>query len=290
MRPGGLALAFGAAAGVLAAALGLLQPWPSGLDSLSVNAVGRVNGEIIRREDYERVLAAVAQDRRAGLDEAQRRHVLERLIDEELLVQRGLALGMARHDAKVRKDLTAAVIDAVVSESGDVQPNEGELQAFYQQNRELFTGPGRLRVRQIFCRAPGTSDAAAVWERAQQAAQRLRAGDDFSALRAALGDEELAPLPDGLLPPAKLVDYLGPTAAHTAAALAPGAVSDPVRSSTGYHVLQVIERQPDPDPPLDEIRPQVLAEFRRRAGERALRDYLDELRARADIEIATSLP
>ena len=39
--------------------------------------------------------------------------VEERLIDEELLVARGLELGLARRDPRVRKDLTASVIDAV---------------------------------------------------------------------------------------------------------------------------------------------------------------------------------
>jgi len=52
----------------------------------------------------------------------------------------------------------------------------------------------------------------------------------------------------------------------------------------------VVERQPDAEPPLADIRPQVVAEFRRRAGERALRAYLDELRANADVVLAEPLP
>ena len=108
-------------------------------------------------------------------------------------------------------------------------------------------------------------------------------------MRDAVGDPELAPLPDVLLPPAKLLDYLGPTALRTALALEPGAVSDPVRSATGYHVLQVVEREAEWVPPREEIGDEVVAEYRRRRGERALRAYLDGLRARADVEIAPSL-
>jgi parvulin-like peptidyl-prolyl isomerase len=62
-------------------------------------------------------------------------------------------------------------------------------------------------------------------------------------------------------------------------------VSEPVRSGAGFHVLQVLERQADAAPPLEQIAEQVLAEYRRRAGEHALRAYLDELRSRADIEV-----
>ncbi len=68
-----------------------------------------------------------------------------------------------------------------------------------------------------------------------------------------------------------------------------GAVSDPVRSATGYHVLQVIEREAEWVPPRAEIADEVVAEYRRRRGERALRAYLDGLRARAEVEIAPAL-
>jgi len=254
------------------------------------DAVARVNGEVIRRDEYQRVLDALAQDKRTPLDDAERRRVLDRLIDEELLVQRGVELGLARHDGKIRKDLTNAVIDSVIAEFNDVAPADQELQSFYDDQRELFAGPGRLHVRQIFCRAPTNADAPMAFERAQQAAQRLRAGEDFEVVRVALGDQELAPLPDSLLPQPKLIDYLGPTAAQTATTLAVGEVSDPVRSSTGYHVLQLIEQQPNTPPPLDEIKPQVLAEYRRRASERALRAYLDDLRRRAQVDFGESIP
>jgi peptidyl-prolyl cis-trans isomerase D len=178
----------------------------------------------------------------------------------------------------------------VVAEVQDTQPAEWELQAFYEAHRAFFSGPGRVRVRQIFCRAPTDADAPTVVDRARQASRRLRSGEEFTVVRGALGDTELPTLPDTLLPPAKLVDYLGPTAARAALALEVGGVSDPVRSGTGFHVLQVVDRQADVTPRFDEIKPQVVAEFRRRAGERTLRGYLDELRARAQIEVAPTLP
>jgi parvulin-like peptidyl-prolyl isomerase len=294
-----LLLVLGAASGVALAAMGLLggmspgrasATWASPTQSLPPNAVARVNGEVIRAEDYQRALEAVREDRRDGLDDTKRGQVLDRLIEEELLVQRGLALGFARQDTRVRKDLTAAVIDSVVAEYQDVQPTDAELQTFYDAHRDFFTGPGRLRVRQVWCRTGTTAEATVALDRAQQAASRLRAGEQFATVRDALGDRELAPLPDALLPAAKLADYLGPTALRTTMSLAAGAVSEPIRSSTGYHVLQVLERQPDAVPPLDAIKTQVAMEFRRRRADQALRAYVDDLRASAQVEIATPLP
>jgi len=286
---GSVLLAIGAGAGVALAATGLVASSVTRGRGLPPGAVARVNGALVRGDDYARSLDALERDRRAGREPADRRLVLDRLIDEELLVQRGLELGLARQDARVRRDLTAAVIDAVVTEHEDGTPPDAELEAFYRRERDFFARPGRLRVRQLWCRADTAADAPSAEARARAAAASLRAGEDFAGVRARLGDPEIAPLPDALLSPAKLLDHLGPTALRAALELEAGAVSDPVRSATGYHVLQVVEREAEWVPPREEIADEVLAEYRRRRGERALRAYVDGLRARADVEIAPSL-
>ena len=286
---GSVLLAIGAGAGVALAATGLVASSVTRGRALPSGAVARVNGTLLRADDYARSLDALERDRRAGREPADRRLVLDRLIDEELLVQRGLELGLARQDARVRRDLTAAVIDAVVTEHEDGTPPDAELEAFYRRERDFFARPGRLRVRQLWCRADTAADAPSAEARARAAAASLRAGEDFAGVRARLGDAEIAPLPDALLSPAKLLDHLGPTALRAALELEAGAVSDPVRSATGYHVLQVIEREAEWVPPREEVADEVVAEYRRRRGERALRAYLDGLRARAAVEIAPSL-
>jgi hypothetical protein len=279
-------LVVGAGLGTLLAAAGLSAP---GEGRLPPGVVALVNGELIREEDYARALDAIAADTRASLGEDDRRHALDRLIEEELLVQRGLALGLARYDRRVRADLTQTVIDGIVSPAGDREPSDAELQQFYDANRDFFAGPGRLRVRQVFVRVTAPSDPAAL-ARAEQAAERLRKGESLASVQAALGDPPLSPLPDAPLPPAKLRDYLGPTALRAALDLGPGEVSDPVRSGTGYHVLQAVERQTDSAPALADIRPQVVTEWRRHAGEQALRAYLDEVRGQSTIVLPERLP
>ncbi len=279
-------LILGAALGALLAAAGLSSPGPT---ALPPGVVALVNGAPIREEDYLSAIDGVDADRREASRDADRAHVLDRLIDEELLVQRGLALDLARQDRRVRADLTQTVIDGVVTQAGETEPSDTELQAFFDAERAFFAGPGRLRVRQVFVRTTAPSDPAAL-ARADQAAQRLRAGEAFAAVQSALGDTPLAPVPDAALPPAKLRDYLGPTALRAALELDGAEVSDPIRSGSGYHVLQVVERQPDAVPALADIRPQVLAEVRRRAGEAALRAYLDGLRGDAAVVVREPLP
>jgi len=283
-------LGLGAALGLLLAAAGILRSGVDASGTLPEAAVASVNGTLVRREAYERAVQALAADRRDPIGEAEKRHVLERLVDEELLVQRGLELGLAQHDRRVRGDLVSAVIQAVVSQSEAEEPDGDAIEAFYAEQRDYFARSGRLEVRQILVKGPPARDEEDARARSAEAAARLRDGEPFEAVDEALGDRAVAPLPADLLPAAKLREYLGPTATRAALELEPGAVSEPQRSSAGYHVLQLVRREPGAVPPLEEIREEVRAELRRRRGDAALRAYLEELRERADLRLAPALP
>jgi len=252
--------------------------------------VARVNGVPIRSEDYLRAVDALASDRRAPLGEDDRRRVLDRLIEEELLVQHALSLGLARSDRRVRGDLVSAVLGSIVASSDGYEPEPEEVERFYREERDYFALPGRLRVAQIFVGAEPRRAEALAQARAEEAVRRLRAGEPLEAVRGELGDPEIAPLPDAPLPPARLRGYLGPTALAAALELEPGEASPPVRSAQGYHVLQLREREAARVPPLPEVLAQVRAEMQRRAGDRALRERLDALRAGGDVQVARSLP
>jgi parvulin-like peptidyl-prolyl isomerase len=281
-------LALGAAAGIASAGYGVLGPGSA--PALPQGAVASVNGVAISADTYTRLVEGFEADTREAASDEMRRRILDRLIEEELLVQRGLALGLAENDRRVRADIVQAMIRSAVAESETETPSERALRAFYEEERAFFTTPGRVRIEQLVVPVKEAAEDAPARARAEAARARLEAGAALASARAALGAEEVSPVPDALLPPAKLREYVGPTVLR-AAQLAPvGAWSAPVRSGSGYHVLRVLEREPEHTPPLAEIREQVQAEWVRRGGDRALRSYLDELREDADVQVADALP
>ena len=281
-----LLLGLGAAAGLAVVAVGLLSP----ARGLPAHAVARVNDSLIGSGEYERAVAALAADRRSVPSEADRQHVLDRLIDEELLVQHALDLELPRHDARVRADLVAAVIQAVLATVSDTDPSDAELEAFHQEHADYFARPGRARIAQILVRSEPVRSPEQALARAREAARRLRTGEAFALVKSELGDAEVARLPDTYLSPAKLREYLGPSATRAALALAPGEVSDPVSSAQGYTLVWSLGREPGVTPELAEIEAEVRSEWVRRAGDAALRGALDDLRRRAEIEQAPGVP
>lgn len=284
-----LLLGLGAATGLVLAVASLLADDPTP-GSLPEGAVALVNGHVIRAEDYRRLIAGLERDLRGPIDDDRRRHVLDRMIEEELLVQRAIALGLARLDRQVRSGLTSAVIQSVVAAAEDREPGDSELAEFYAENRAFFALPPRLRVRQIFLRLPTDGDEEAVRARAREARALWRDGGTFEVVRAGFGDGEISPVPNALLPPAKLREYVGPTALSAVLALEPGEISEPIRSGVGLHVIELVEREPEHIPELAAIRDRVAAEWRRRQGDAALRSYLDELRDESDVQVVEQLP
>ncbi len=264
----------GAAVGLALSAWGLLENRGE-RHVLSAETAAIVGDRVIRRVDYERMLAGVERDRRGPIDDATRRHVLERMIDEELLVQQALALGLAAADRRVRGELVSGLVDSVVSEADAEAPTTADVEQYYRESAELFARPGRLRVESLYF-----SDR----DRAEAARARLTAGDDSSAVAKTLADRDLAAVPDALLPLAKLRDYLGPTAIVALAEQGPGAWSEPIEAADGFRLIRVLEREAQTTPPLAEVEPLVRQDLIRHRGDESLRRYLDALRSETPVD------
>lgn len=265
-------LGAGVAGGLALALAGLIVPDPAAAPP--GGAVAVVNGTPIARADLARALGGLEADRRSPAPAGEAARVLDRLIDEELLLQHAIALGLPRSDPRLRGELVRAVVDLVVAEAEADAPTDAELEALYASDAGYFARPGRRRVGRAFVRGTGAESRA----RADAIVRALR--EDRASLDA--GDAAV-PVPDALLPRTKLEQYLGPTLAAAAMRLGPGAVSEPIVATGGLHVLRVLEAEPDGVPPLAEIRDVVEGEYRRRRGEEALREYLGHLRDDATI-------
>jgi len=281
-RKSQLLLALGAVVGISVAALDLCRA--PAARSLPDGAVAVVNGHPIRRDEYASALAAVAADRRDGADSPGiRRHVLDRMIDEELLVQAALELGLAQRDRRVRADLATAAI-GFLTETPTASASDAELRELYREHSGFFSEDQQLELVSRFFRARGPDDARARARAREARAAWARAGEPPDA-----GDPPALPLPRGALPLAKLEQYLGPAARRAVADLPVGGVSQPVESGDGLWLLAVVSRSGGRPRPFSEVRSAVLAEWQRRKGEERLREFLDSRRAEARVVVTTEL-
>lgn len=272
-------LALGACVGLIMAASGLVERWSPSPGELPIGAIARVGGKIITQERYLQLLNDLATDQRAPLSAADRQFVFDRLIDEELLIQRGIELGLADSSPQIRKALAAAVIGQLTAEAEASLPDEEALRRLYGSDPEFFTSTARFRLRWL--RLP-TSDYAAQ-HKAEEAYRQLSNGVVLAKVTQSTGLEPVPILPDALLPLSKIRDYLGPALAGQASLLKRGVFSKPIEDNGDLHILQLLEYRPEVLPPFEEARPVLEAEYLRRAGDEALRQYLKWLRLRSEV-------
>lgn len=282
-------LVAGAALGVAVAAGSLVSGGtskppaiPSGGDAS--DAVAIVNGEPITREALARFADAIARGRgRLELDPDERRRVLARLIDEELLFQRGLALGLDRREPAARRAIVTAMIDALTTEMSE-EPSQADLEQFLREQPKDFTRPGRVVVEAA--RIPlEQPPSARVPARAAEAVRRARAGESLGVIGAELGSPIEPPLQVGPVTIDALRDRVGGIVVQALANLVPGDTSEPIRAMDGWWVVHLIAREPDAVPSLEEVYEPVRQAWMQREHEQKLAGAIAALRAEADVEI-----
>lgn len=271
----------GALLGVLIAVRGVVRPSHAST-RLPADAVAVVGTVPIPMAEYERAVAAVEADRRDHRADAElRRHVLDRLVDEELLVQAAIELGMPTRDPRLRGQVASAMLDGLVGASTP-PPSDDELRAFHASHAASFSRRGRVRLDAAFFRG----DRAAA--RAEGARARLNAAEPFAVI-AADADPAPAVIPAVALPLSKVAEYAGPSVAKAVESL-------PLRSSAvvvverGAWVVQIVSREGGELAPFDDVRDEVLAEWRHEDDDLRLRRWLDARAAATKVIRREALP
>jgi parvulin-like peptidyl-prolyl isomerase len=269
--------AYYAIGGIVGLAVALLGAVGAPRLDLASQPVAVVNGVPIPRDALARAVIALESDSRNPVTPDREAAVLERLIEEELLVQHGVDLGLAATDFAARRALVQSVLALAVAERAGAEPSEEELRRFYLQNAGFFAPAPRFSASIVFL------SGAPPRARIDHTRQALAAG----AAADGLGDPIAVEIPRSALPEAEWRRLIGSDAARAAAALAPGQVSAPIAASGGVFIVRVNGFAAPPAPNYEAVAEQVRAEWDRRADETAARAYLDRLKRRARIERRT---
>ena len=110
-------------------------------------SVATVNGESISEEQFLKYAINLGANLESGEDIDILELLLERMIEEELLVQRGIELSLHTNDIEVRKSIIQQVI-AFIIQVEDSQPDEEELiNYFIDIRREYRKTNNDIKIR-----------------------------------------------------------------------------------------------------------------------------------------------
>ena len=244
--------------------------------SLPDNIIATVNDKIIPSDKYQTIINLIQNDKRDELTKADREMALDRIIEEELLVQYAYKNGFLEADDLLRKSIVRSVVDSIVEQALSVVPAEQDLLKFYETNRQTFAIDEKYRV--VILSSKNQSDideGKVIWQ----------SNYDLMLLRQTFKRINRLDIPTGFISKIRLGTLVGPLLRDKVLSLQVGETSETLKTIYGYSIVTLVDKKDRVIPEFKEISEIVLQEYKRQQREEILEELLKDLKRQSDIKI-----
>jgi len=286
--------------------------------------VARVNGEDVKKADFERMIRTLEQRAGQKIPTERRDEILRGALDQlvvyTLLSQesknRGIKVDEPEIDQKVQQlrskfktqeEFTKALtdrgmtidslkhdakVDLSVTKLMDAEmsteqaPSDAEAKSFYDKNPERFKQGEKVRASHILIKVDPKAPPAAK--------QKARAEID-AVLKQAKGGADFAKLAqehsqDGSAAQGGDLNYftreqMVPEFAKVAFELKPGDISDVVQTQFGYHIIKVVDHQDAKPIPYEQVNAQIKQFLANQKKQQHADAFIDTLKKKSKIEV-----
>ena len=227
---------------------------------------------LVQREQFTQEAIALGvdvtdEDVRARLDELKEQFFEDdeaRYLEE--LEEQGLTEEQVLSDLRFQQ-ITDELFALV---TGEIEITDEEISTYYTENQESFTSPEQREVAHILVETKEEADT--VYEQAE-------AGEDFATLAEENSIDEGTAVNGGAYTAVKGLSV--PEFDEVAYALETDAISEPVETQFGWHVIKALEDiQPSALQPLDEVRDQIEGLIRSEQESTVVDEWLTALEAK----------
>jgi peptidyl-prolyl cis-trans isomerase SurA len=219
----------------------------------------------------------------AAIEDIKQRNKFDDAMLRQALAEQGLDLATFR--TRLRKDLeTFQVLNYKVRNR--VKVSDDDVRNYYQTHLKEFGGEEQVKVRHIFFAVPAGAtpeQEARAQAEAEKALARLGVGEDFADLarRVSQGPSAAEGGDLGWVRKGSIQADLE----RVAFSLEKGKHSGLLRTKSGFHILLAEDRKTGSAPPLDEVKDRIREKLTAEQVETYRKQYLEELRREAVIEI-----
>ncbi len=242
-----------------------------------------VEEKLIDQEVKKSGLKVSTKEVEGAIEDIKRKNGLSQEDFERALGREGLNI------ESLKKQIEKQMLRArLVSLSVKVEPKveEKELRDFYQKNLDRYRGTETYRASHILFYVPKEATPEEVHEirkKCQRVLDKIKKGEDFKEM-AILYSEDPSAKDGGDLGYFKKGELI-PIFEKEARRLKVGEVSGIVRSEFGFHIIKLLDRKGVEPPPFEELKDRVRAEYLDKETDKAVRQFLSNLRAKSAIEI-----
>jgi peptidyl-prolyl cis-trans isomerase D len=164
--------------------------------------------------------------------------------------------------------------------ASQVQVSDEELQAEYEKTKGAYVQPEERHVRHILIEA--AQDDAAAQKKAQEAYAEAKSAPDFGAVAKKLSQDAGSASQGGDLGWMRRDAPTDKAFLDAVFAMNAGEIRGPVKTESGYHIIQLVEVQPGKTKTLEEARPELEAQVRKAKAGESFGDVQEQLQQRIE--------
>jgi len=204
-------------------------------------------------------------------------------LEEQMLSREAMALGLDKSDTIVRRQLALKMRLLLAQREALAEPSEDELNAWLVSHGQRYGSPENIHFEQIFLSRGKHGDALSM--AAEKVQLALQASPDHWQ---SLSDPFISGLRFENADYANLRQHFGQTFAESVLALQGSDWQGPLASNLGLHFIRITARTGYEPAQLDNVRAQVMADFRRHQEQMTLAAALKDIKARYRIHYESS--
>lgn len=277
--------------GLIAGGINLFKPAPQ-INQIPPGVAAMVNQRPILLTDFMNEVETETSENYDQTTPKQRARALRSMINQELLVQRALALDLPETTDEVRTALADGLNAQVAAPALGIAPTEAQLRAYYVAHRSAYASEGSMTLRDIVLRVGGYQNAdqsiGQAEADAEEAVYKLRSGQPLADVMEHYGFVDSGRVHGTEFDFAAKI-HLGDKLYAVAQTLNSGDISDPVVFDDSVHVLIMNNRVLPHYGSYEAVRAEVYNGYRNMLRTRAQNKNLAYLRANAKILLAPGL-
>ena len=254
-------------------------------------AVALVNDVVISEDQFLKYASNLGADIQPEDDVEILELLLERMIEEELLVQRGIELDLHKKDIGVRKEMIKQVIDFIIQVEKN-QVNEEDIRDFYNENIGKYTPTEKIQFQSIYINSLnkesvllGTeSDLKTLQPKLLKLYDELKT-TDFLEIKSKFDENNFFEVPNKLINIKDCNLLFGKSICNQIASLNLDEVSQPIFFDNGYFIFKLVDqiKQEIDEKYYNEIKEKIIFDYNNGLDDEKLKNYLKYLKDNADI-------
>ena len=216
---------------------------------------GPPNRIVLTDDDLQQLATTWMLAGRAPPSDQQMQILIDDRVREEVLYREALALGLDKDDTIVKRQLARKMEFLAEDVSKLEVPQNGELKAWFEQNKDHFALPARVSFRHIYF-SPDRRGKNVRTDAERVQHELVGTPMDAPAVTTA-GDPFMFQQYYGDRPFDEIARQFGPQFARSLVAVTPGAWAGPIASGYGWHVVFAESITPQRIPDFDDIEAEV---------------------------------